>query len=576
MLPYIYGFFFFILELIITFVCNYFVMCLNPVHITLNGTRYFSRVNSVIRDAFVPCGHCHQCVMQSKSDLQLRSLAEYNDCINSGGVVLFLTFTYNEDSVPYFRYYLDSDGVICFESVSRYDQDCHTLMSFDKTHMQLYLKNLREYVHYHFGLRSQLRYLVTSEYGSSFTQRPHYHSLFFVGRDLLYSLVGKYNIDNNDFVSCNKVLKFFSSFWDFGIVSASEQGLLVNSDRCISYVSKYVCKTSDLLNYSRFSGFYSYICEKFSDMSFTPSSSDSNFFRGSLRIPLDSRSRFNTPISFFNYYVRKQGCNFYNVKSLNFGLSMVDSLRYRSPSEIVNKLNLGIPRVHYGKTSYYKYPRYVVRKLFYNNRSDGSYYLNELGMKTLDLLRISRIDSMVESVKKFDFSLFNRTPISVFQFDPYISQADLLSHVSESFDFLKSNPEPIFVYGSLLRGRLFPVGSLSIVHDLFNFYYHGSINLNDFVQHVSDYIDKDLCEYDEFELPDSSLCLSDYLDFYNTKSDYLSLSALGDSKFLLFEFALDNWNALCNYHSNSVLSYFDDQNKSTKLVKDSLNSRIYD
>lgn len=78
----------------------------------------------------------------------------------------FLTFTYDGFNVPY---QLKRNWSVlrsyCYE------------LTFDKQHVQKFMKRLRKYLS-DVGLKIRVRYYLTAEYGGEF-ERPHYHMMLF-------------------------------------------------------------------------------------------------------------------------------------------------------------------------------------------------------------------------------------------------------------------------------------------------------------------------------------------------------------------------------------------------------------
>lgn len=522
-------------------------MCLSPV--STNGYRsvYFSEIGSKT-SCIVPCGQCEQCMMNIRNDLFLRSRAEYFDCVKSGGAVLFLTFTYSEDNVVYKNFYLDDDGIVCLSPCSRerYVEVPNTLMCFEKRHMQNYLKSLRKYIFDSYNQVSTLRYLCVPEYGSKSTQRPHYHVLFFLHGDFM-KFFGK--PDNSDLSLCSHLLAVFSKFWKYGTVSVSTKGLFVDSESCISYVTKYVNKNSSLLNYSRFRDFFDFICY--------------NFDKGYL-CPIFGHD-FKSPMSFFLYYCKFFECAFYVVKSIGFGSSMLDDICTDDLDHMLDVLHDGVPVQSNGELKYYRYPRYIVNKLFYNHRYDGSYYMNDLGLSVVHKLRYRSICDSIEMVSKFDWSLLDSIPLNILQ--PLTSYH--LSSVRFDVDYFKSNCKYFFVYGMFFRNMIFSSDVYDDALSIFTEFLSDRISLRDCVFELT-YL---LVDYNPYRLFDRSHdltfgdCLSDYLfDDSRHLTDYV---------FKDFNFYLDFWLLVTTFVRSSVLNQLKIEHDAKKTFNDLLNKKIY-
>lgn len=146
----------------------------------------------------VSCGRCPVCVMRKRNDLKNKMLLEQS-CYDVPPI--FLTLTYRDSDLP-------EDGVSVRD-------------------VQLFLKRFRSYVSYHYPNFSKFRYICFSEYGS-LRGRPHYHLLIFglslaSPRDVLYL--------NRDMFTC----------WTKGFTYAR-----LCDHGCFNYVSKYVCKGSNV------------------------------------------------------------------------------------------------------------------------------------------------------------------------------------------------------------------------------------------------------------------------------------------------------------------------------------------
>ena len=107
----------------------------------------------------VPCGNCLECRSLSQNSWVTRLGFDLKDLYERGGVAVFLTFTYNNDCLPYCAF-LSEVPIPCF----RRDD---VLSFFNK---------LKVYVHREYG-KGMYKYFFCSEYGK-FTKRPHYHGLF--------------------------------------------------------------------------------------------------------------------------------------------------------------------------------------------------------------------------------------------------------------------------------------------------------------------------------------------------------------------------------------------------------------
>lgn len=150
----------------------------------------------------VPCGKCRACINSKRIQIKHRLILEQ---YSHGDIVpLFLTLTYNDANLP-------GNGV----SVSD---------------IQLFLKRLRSHLDYHYANLPNFRYVCFSEYGSDETRtlRPHYHLLLF----------GIPLGSPRDVPSFERIC---ADTWGKGFV-----WLRMCDYGCFNYVSKYVCKGSNV------------------------------------------------------------------------------------------------------------------------------------------------------------------------------------------------------------------------------------------------------------------------------------------------------------------------------------------
>lgn len=521
--------------------------------------------------ADVPCGSCDQCVMTSHNDLFLRTRAEYIDCLNSGGLALFLTYTYREDAVPYMMYYLDEDGILNLTPVDRSFNGDNVLMTFRKSHMQNYLKRLRYHFDSVYGSKNSLRYICVPEYGSQFTQRPHYHCIFFLDGSLVRSMGLESSfgsLSNSNSRLCTFLIDLFTKFWDFGIVSPSKSGLFINSESCMSYVTKYVCKNSDILKYSRFRIFFDRVCEWFED---------------ELLCPIYGHD-FKSPMSFFLHYLKFFDCAFYVVKSLGFGLSLSRGLPIDDPKMLVDTLDRGIA-VYSSKSSevhYLKYPKYILNKVLYDHRKDGSYFLNEVGLRTLDYLKYNSILDSVDSVKSFDFSLLDSIPLDVFddyQYDKYRGcyVSDKFFSVSQIpfyIEMLRHQAVDVFTYAVMLRGRMLRPKYASLLTELFSDFLSGYFSLEQFIstchQFTVDFDVTDTVVCDDIPRLGQVFCRDRFaLTFEEDYGDFVCYRQS------CFDEVLNFWTCITNYCRATLLNEYKLLNEHVKLLHDIGNVNEY-
>lgn len=223
-------------------------MCLNPIKLynpakkisLLGGQRYLIEV---------PCGDCAECREAKRTDLYFRTFYECEYTWTKNGFVYFDTLTYNDDNLPHI-----SDFIPRITKGSQLDFSC-----FNREDFRLFMVRLRRQLEYHgFDVKNNLKYFVSSEYGSDKeyiddhgrlrkgTQRPHYHVLFFVTGDIDVMTFSQYvnkcwqkgNTDGVDYKGATYVIEH-----TFGPMYNDDK---VHMRSVCNYVSKYVLKDQEL------------------------------------------------------------------------------------------------------------------------------------------------------------------------------------------------------------------------------------------------------------------------------------------------------------------------------------------
>lgn len=415
-------------------------MCLSPISVDISKRTYIYNVRGFIPSySSVPCGICSECTSSSRNEYFVRLYAEYRNCIDNGGKVLFPTFTYSDDNVPYVSYCLnDSNNDIEFSTHFGNIGNHNCLYTFHKPHLQTFFNSLRKFFERSFGITDCFRYFVVGEYGSddAYTQRPHYHCLFFVSSELCKFF------NNFDALGCLDFLRICQRYWKYGMVSESTtHGLVVRDSSCCSYVSKYVTKSLSLLDLRRFKAFYSFLKDNFDSLE-----PEDFIFSKSVK-------------SLFKYYMRVSQCRFFILKSKSFGSSILNQFDNLSNIQIVNNLIQGfpIPDIKNGQVFYYSYPKYIVNKLLFRNDLDGFRVLTSRGYQLKKLLMLELIKSSVRELDFLDLSLYSSF-VSRCKFDvlPYDSFLCYLRNRSFLYDY--------YLYVYFLRNRYFPE-----VFDIFDF-----------------------------------------------------------------------------------------------------------
>lgn len=409
-------------------------MCFQPISVDVSKRQYFFNPRGFIpTEVNVPCGVCPSCLNSFRNSMFVRLYTEYNDCINSGGKVVFLTFTYSDDFVPCVSYSLTSDS-FDYNFYRGNIRSDHDLFCFRKSDLQTFFNSFRKKFE-RLGFYSPFRYFVAGEYGTDYahTQRPHYHALLFLSPDV----VSFYDSFNSQGVS--DFMFDVNFYWSYGIVSESKQyGLVVISSDCCSYVSKYVNKPLELLDLRRFSSFYDFLCSNLDNEYLVP----------------DDFPYLVSSDSLFKYYMRIFQSRFFVLKSKGFGSSLLSDFNNLSPVDVVKKLQMGVSISSYssGQSFNYNYPKYIVDRLLYDFNEDGlrilsyrGYHIKRLLMK--DLIIQKSIDS-----SKIDISFVDQFCTEFG--DPSLSR--FASNLSDR-SFLRK----YFLYVHFMRGRIFNPDFLS-------------------------------------------------------------------------------------------------------------------
>lgn len=414
-------------------------MCLNPLHLDLSKrTKYFFPGYSQLINVDVPCCCCDECVSASQNDMFVRMKSEYDLCISKGGSVAFLTFTFNDFYISACRYFYNPiTKDINFEKIQADSNRYDFIYCFDKKVVQRFFNTLRKYFERR-GVKDSFRYFLVPEYGTDdrFTQRPHYHVLLYFSRcayDLFCLKDGSF--DEYGFMS------YINSIWRYGMVTPSSRGLFLCNDDAICYVSKYISKTILLTKLNRFKNFRRFISTHLHELD-----------------PVDFKYNKNVD-SLFKYYMKKSGSSLFVLKSKNFGISAIDELVSLRDSfkydELVRKFQLGYSYVYNGEVKYKPFSMYYFRKLFYEFREDGSYFLTKHGFKFRSIIANDSIISLRDRI--------NRLSLSLLDLKDRIFVNRCLSHK----DFLTK----FCLYSTLVRGRSFPK---YVYRHLFSYFYNDS------------------------------------------------------------------------------------------------------
>lgn len=334
-------------------------MCLQPLRLLSNAKNFNPLLHRVFNT--FPCGHCEECANSKQQEWLIRSYYEYQD-IKLNGMMMFVTLTFNEYSIPKMNIYsADNDG------------EPRSLRCFDKHLVQKFRRQLRKNIYYYFlskflrpyeteaskerrklqranlafgnikirksyditpekrneltkkavDLSSQLRYIITSEYGGK-THRPHHHAIL----SLPYKLP--------DYVFKHLI----RLSWPHGFSNFGKLGGVVTDTRALFYVTKYVTKDFDF------------------QQTFVISDNDILEYDDCL----DNDEVINR-------------CSPFHFQSIGFGASVE---KYVNP-QLLN--NGKCTYVHTKKgTVIAPLPTYLIHKLFYKTSPDGTRTLNDRGL----------------------------------------------------------------------------------------------------------------------------------------------------------------------------------------------------
>lgn len=498
--------------------------------------------------------------MQARNDMFLRTKAEFEDCVAHGGKCVFLTFTYREKDVPFIEYSLSPDGEMSFNRICRQPDPRYrvnedllpfqSMFTFDKTHIQTFFNSLRKFISRK-NPDARFRYILVGEYGTDgeFTQRTHYHALLFLDKNI---------VDMFNGFMCTSSLRFLElcrSFWSYGTVDKSvDCGLVVNNDFACGYVAKYIGKGLDTLHLHRFSRFFEFLKAHKSDI-----------------VLPDRDVNDLTDLSLYKYFMRVSGSRLFVMKSKNFGLSLLDDLKpYVEDSEaLIKRIDDGVQVIRHSRSQRLRYPKYILRKLFYKFRADGTYYLSDLGLRTSFHVYKKYIDDAV--------SCLNDLTVSI----PFIQRVlscdtSEAARVYDSISLIRSNPYGFFTYSFLLRGRVFPrdclfynVDSLPMSDNLL--FTCDATNYESFLDyllsvsyashnHSDYYYDGKFCSVSDTR-DDSSLSLSDFMDL--SPGAYSRPFSVGS-----FDVAYTHYNRLVNTMRGSLLAHYAELNEKAKKFKD--------
>lgn len=338
------------------------------------------------------CGRCAGCISKQRTDWRVRAFYEALGCLQTGGYVLFDTLTYCDD---YIKRYSDIFPEMSIPQLL--DKHC-----FSRADVQKFFKRLRislKRAGYKYDSK-ELRYILTSEYGSSEktkgfinTHRPHYHVLFFVGFDIKPVEFSRYvsrawqlgKTDGvrpyDDCVQC-PLKSYCKGNCLYQSAQYVENERIVRNDsdknclKCVNYVTKYISKdmymSSELQNR----------VDTLWRVQFPEFQKDILLYR--------KYRRFCSQV--LPFHLQSQGFGAY--------LLQIQEVEY---SKATNKVHL--PTSDKNVIRSVTLPRYYQRKLYYTfEKIDGrvQWYLTDYGVDT----KVNQLDNKIRSFEQ-DFRAYD-------------------------------------------------------------------------------------------------------------------------------------------------------------------------
>lgn len=569
-------------------------MCYNPLPVeTFKRLRYYSPQQKYVgAKHFVPCGQCAECRAKTQQEWFLRARAEGRHCLSRGGKILFLTFTYRESDVPLYVPHYDN-GLLAFKEITGLlpaERPAGSFMCFNHKHFRNYLKSFRK-VFERAGFFETFKYIITSEYGTDirYTQRPHYHVLFFLPPEIHAYIVHCVGPHEND------IVRFFAKYWHYGFVSKSnEYGLYVNSDRCARYVSKYVTKDINYVNHPSihmllntcpfdFDYLDAHKLEPFKVLPIESQLSDDAYF---LFTKCKNAPDFLVKLNKFYGKVVRYLLNHYGLvprhfQSIGFGLSMVDYIvNADSLDEMVNNYDKGVTVIEYGKSRSVPYPKYIKTKLMYDMRRDGTFRLNSFGLyykqQTLKNSIQAQTDKFFELLQK-DFRSLPKDVLSLSMdklFTVDKSQTYSFFNHTQLFNFYYNLvSQPLFCYRAAAYNL---IARGTICHGLDNalelLQYIDTLTPNSDFGLLSKFFDDNQPDMDQSFVP---IAFKEYAgQFFGAfHGEYYPISSLYHS--LKYELFLTLYNIISNGFKKLTSEAYARENNIRKRTKDIINSKSY-
>lgn len=199
-------------------------MCFRPLHIKANNVYTNSNVSAVGYD--VPCGKCESCRDAYQAMWKCRLWHELDATYKAGGCAVFLTFSYNNDNLPFYLF----NGI--------------KVPVFNHEHVKTFLNRLKVRMYRLYGKRSY-KYFLCMEYGKN-TKRQHLHGLFFLSASVAWKVFVETCRDLWEYgFMFPKINRYFQYVHDDG---TDDCPLIRSHVKGCVYVSKYVTKDLSFYN----------------------------------------------------------------------------------------------------------------------------------------------------------------------------------------------------------------------------------------------------------------------------------------------------------------------------------------
>lgn len=164
-------------------------MCYKPITI-VNKHRKASNDSHLMT---VPCGKCIKCINKKRKEWAFRLYQESKD----HATAYFVTLTYDEENLPYLNVSTGEFPVRLSEGIEKWRETDILEKIVYKKDVQDFIKNLRSHQNHFIKKHAfrkdphrkekikdkkllekyRIRYYFTSEYGTKYTKRPHYHGI---------------------------------------------------------------------------------------------------------------------------------------------------------------------------------------------------------------------------------------------------------------------------------------------------------------------------------------------------------------------------------------------------------------